>query len=148
MLYHLVNLTWYFRRRVVDKLYRRVLELKSVKNPSDALINELYDDLGRELMLVVAQSIMRKIDNPLIVQDALGKTPRVRELLKQADSFQGLQKAIFEAMGSGALGLNRIADDLFNMAMQNHAFYNVAASRYSALAKKLPQPQSPNSEKE
>jgi hypothetical protein len=145
VLYHLVNLTWYFRRRVVDKLYRRVLELKAARTPQEASVEQLYDELGRELMLVVAQSIMRNIDNPLIVQKALGKSPAVRELLERSANFQQLQKNIFEAMDHGAEGLPRIAEDLYNMAMQNHAFYDVAAARFSELAKNLPHPDAPDS---
>ena len=144
VLYHLVNLTWYFRRRVVDKLYRRVLELKGTRNPPEASVNQLYDELGRELMLVVAQSIMRNIDNARIVEKALGAKPEVRQLVEQADSFEQLRRAIFEAMTHGVNGLPRIAQDLYNMAMQNYEFYNITASRYSEIAKNLPRPEPPD----
>ena len=63
VLYHLVNLTWYFRRRIIDKLYGRILQVLSMPHRNAAEVANLYDDLGRELMLVKAQSIMRRVDN-------------------------------------------------------------------------------------
>jgi hypothetical protein len=145
VLYHLVNLTWYFRRRVVDKLYGRVLDVKTMRNPPEATISQLYDELGRELMLVTAQSIMRKVDNLRVVQKALGvENPEISELADQAGTYGELQQRIFDAMADGAGGLNRIADDLYKLALQNHEFYNVAASRYSELARNLPKPDAPD----
>ena len=144
MLYHLVNLTWYFRRRIVDKLYGRVLELKSTPSMPIAAVTNLYDELGKEMMLVTAQSIMRKVDNVLSVRRALGvDDPVVVELLERSAKFPEMQKRVFAAMQRGAAGLEAIATDLYEMAEQNYEFYNVAARRYSELATNLPHPEKP-----
>ena len=144
VLYHMVNLTWYFRRRIVDRLYDRILAVRSMKEPPQAMVAQLYDDLGRELMLVTAQSIMRNIDNLRVVQRALGADdPHVGELLDRADNFGELQRRVFEAMREGRGGLDRIAEDVHKMALQNHEFYGIAANRYAAMAKNLPRPEAP-----
>ena len=140
----MVNLTWYFRRRIVDRLYDRILAVRSMKEPPQAMVAQLYDDLGRELMLVTAQSIMRNIDNLRVVQRALGADdPHVGELLDRADNFGELQRRVFEAMREGRGGLDRIAEDVHKMALQNHEFYGIAANRYAAMAKNLPRPEAP-----
>jgi hypothetical protein len=145
VLYHLVNLSWYFRRRIVDRLYDRILQVRSMKgDPQARAAAQLYEELGRELMLVTAQSIMRNIDNLRVVQRALGPDdPQAMALLDRADTYSDLQKRVFDAMRDGTAGLDRIADDVYAMALQNHEFYGVVASRYAEVAKQLPLPKPP-----
>ena len=61
VLYHLINLTWYFRRRVVDRCYERVLQVLTIpeRDQAHAAAN-VYDVLGRELMQVAARAIIRR----------------------------------------------------------------------------------------
>ena len=71
-----MNLSWYFRRRLVDQLYDRVLEVLAMDKPDKATMNDLYDTLGSELMEVSAQAFIRGLDNPLVLERALGPSDR------------------------------------------------------------------------
>jgi hypothetical protein len=145
VLYHLVNLTWYFRRRVIDWLYKRVLEVltMSERDQSQAAAN-VYDALGRELMQIAAQAIIRRLDNSRVLEQALGRTDEeTQELLKRLETYSGLQQHIFEAMQAGPRGLHSIACDLYTIAMQNYDLYHTVAAGYSRLAQELPRPPEP-----
>ena len=146
VLYNLVSLTWYFRRRVVDQLYERILEVISMneRNRPPVLVKEVYDSLGRELMQVAAQSIIRRLDNILSLKRALGRDDSETQLLlERIETYGDLQKQIFQAMQDGANGLQSIAHNLHSMAMLNYDLYHSAAAKYASLARELPLPSDP-----
>jgi hypothetical protein len=143
VLYHLVNLTWFFRRRVVDRLYERLLEVLSMRERDrpPAAVNEVYDALGRELMQVAAQAIIRRLDNPYMLQRVLDPNDeQAQKLLKRLETYGDLVQHVFQAMQDGAAGLHSIACDLYRMAMQNYDLYHAVAEEYASLAQRLPPP--------
>lgn len=149
VLYNLINLTWYFRRRMVDHLYERLLNVLSMRESDRPLaaVNEVYDALGRELMQVVAQAIVRGLDNPRVLERALNRNDKeAQELLESLMTYNDLQQRIFQAMSEGPKGLHSVACNLYILAMQNYEVYRIAATKYANLAKKLLRPSEPPGE--
>src|SRR5258706_1064 len=99
VLYHMVNLSWYFRRRVVDKLYNRLLEVISMNQPDLATLRELYDSIGSELMQISAQAVIRGLDNLLVFERALDPDDQEgRELLERLKKGRSLRDLVFRRM--------------------------------------------------
>jgi hypothetical protein len=146
VLYHLINLTWYFRRRVVDQLYKRVLEVLTIpKRDQVQAAANVYDALGRELMQVAAQAIIRRLDNSHMLEEALDKKDeKTQTLLERLQTYHYLQRHIFDAMQTGPKGLHSIVIDLHQMAMLNYDLYQTVAEEYSELAQELPPPPLPS----
>lgn len=158
ILYHLVNVSWYFRRRIVDELYERLLEFQSMHESlrESAGVADVLDSLGRELMQVWAQSIVRGLDNPLVVEQALlgsrkGKAghrnldPKSRRVLRDIRSYLHIQKRVFEGVCQGVSALPEIIAAVHEMAKLNHEFYKIVAEGYAELSGQLPPPPVPQS---
>jgi hypothetical protein len=144
VLYHLLTLSWFFRRRIVDRLYDRVLQVLAMHNPDMAIVNTLFDEIRYELMDISAQAIIRGIDNPLSLQRAFGDDDsEVKALLNRLESWREQRQRIFKSMERGAKGLPDIANDLYEMAMQTHDFYRKVAVGYSAIAQRTLPPSPP-----
>ena len=145
VLYQLLNLSWYFRRRIVDELYDRVLQVSAMSHPDRAVVNKLFDEIRYELINVSAQSIFRGIDNPLALERAFGgDDPEAQALLERLGSWRDLRDRIFKSIEKGAKGLPDIADDMHEMAMQNHEFYRKVTARYSAVVLEISAPPPPH----
>jgi hypothetical protein len=145
ILYHLVNLTWYFRRRIVDQLYTRVIDVASMKVPEPKIVEELYRDLGQELMQIHAQCIIRGIDNPNVLKRALGpENPETQSLLSRVNDSIEFQQQIFQAFQRGPAGLHQIAENLHKIAEMNYDWYKQSAASYAHIAQALTMPESPN----
>jgi hypothetical protein len=145
ILYQLLNLSWYFRRRIVDELYDRVLQVSAMPRPDRAVVNKLFDEIRYELINVSAQSIFRGIDNPLALERAFGEDdPEAQALLERLGSWRDLRDRIFKSIEKGAKGLPDIADDMHEMAMQNHEFHRKVTARYSAVVLEISAPPPPH----
>jgi hypothetical protein len=145
ILYQLLNLSWYFRRRIVDELYDRVLQVSAMTHPDRAVVNKLFDEIRYELINVSAQSIFRGIDNPLALERAFGEDdPEAQALLERLGSWRDLRDRIFKSIEKGAKGLPDIADDMHEMAMQNHEFHRKVTARYSAVVLEISAPPPPH----
>ena len=142
---HLVNLSWYFRQRIVDQLYNRLLEVLSMSNPDRATVKDLYDAIGTELMQISAQAMIRGLDNFRILEQALGdpKDPETSALIKRLKTWGDLRERIFSAMAEGITGLPSVARDLYMMAMQNYDVYRKVTQNYAQVAQELESPQEP-----
>jgi hypothetical protein len=142
VLYHLVCLTWYFRRRFVDSLYKQLLELSEKKNASAASYRKLYDDIRHELMDIQAQSIIRKVDSPKVVRDALGKDdPIIIQLMDRGDKWYTLQPKIFKLMDKGPSSVHEVIDIMYEIAEINYEFYKMVAQIYSDVSQTLERPE-------
>lgn len=142
VLFHLINLSWYFRRRVVEGLYIKLLQIQTTKAAPARMISarNLFDELSHELMDIEAQSIIRGIDNRLDVQDALGTEPNVHELLDRVEEWYELRKQMFEDMAAGVEKLAMVIEKLSFMAELNFEFYKVTAHAYAEASLKLEKP--------
>lgn len=148
VLYHLVNLTWYFRRRVVDQLYNRVTEVMSMLVPEPKIVERLYKDLGQELKQIRAQSIIRGIDNSLVLQRALGpENPEAQALVSRGAEYDDLERKIFEAFPRGPEGLRQVTENLYGMAKMNYDWYKKVSTGYSQLAQALQTSEAPPTQK-
>jgi hypothetical protein len=144
VLYHLVNLSWYFRQRIVDQLYNRLLEVLSMSNPDRATVKDLYDAIVTELMQISAQAVIRGLDNFRVLEQALDpKDPETSALLKRLKTWGDLRQRIFSAMAEGIAGLPSVAHDLYTMAMQNYDVYRKVTQNYARAAQELESPQEP-----
>jgi hypothetical protein len=142
--YHLLNLSWYCRRRIVDQLYEGVLEELSKKKPDCAKLNRIFGEIRYELMNLSAQAVIRGIDNPLLVRRAFASAdPSAAPLLERMKSWQDLQDHIFQSMERGAEGLTDIARDLYEMANQNFEFYRKVAAAYATVVQGISPPSAP-----
>ena len=144
VLYHLVNLSWYFRQRIVDQLYNRLLEVLSMSNPDRATVKDLYDAIGTELMQISAQAVIRGLDNFRVLEQALDPSdPETSALLKRLKTWGDIRERIFSAMAEGVTGLPSVAHDLYTMAMQNYDVYRKVTLNYARIAQELESPQEP-----
>ena len=145
VLFHLVSLSWYFRRRVVEGLYIKLLKIQTTKAaPGHAISAEnLFDELSNELMDIEAQSIIRGIDNRFDVQDALGSEPGVEGLLDRVEQWYDLRKQMFQEMAAGVGNIDTVTKKLSFMAELNYEFYKVTAHAYAEASLKLDKPRSP-----
>ncbi|MET7242253.1 hypothetical protein ABZT49_02690 [Methylobacterium sp. EM32] len=140
LLYHLVSLSWYFRRRVVDELYRKILEEKSSATQKKANVKHIYDDISYELMSIDSQAIIRGVSSPLTTREALGDSPEVNLMLDKLEDWYRLRSQLFEDMMSGSDGLNKVSETLYIMATINLEFYKLAAKAYAEAAMHLDPP--------
>ena len=144
VLYHLVNLTWYFRRRFVDNLYNQLLALAEIRNADRARYTSLFDEIRDELMDIQAQSIIRRVDSPYVVRNALGRDdPAVRELMERATKWYELQPEIFKLMDEGPTSARAVVDKMHELAEINFLFYQIAARVYCDMSKTLEPPSVP-----
>jgi hypothetical protein len=145
ILYHLVCLTWYFRRRVVDQVYTRLLEVRSMKDRDQkAAVGQVYDDIRRELMQSAAHAIVRRLDNSYVVEQTLVPFDEdSHALVERIKAYDDLQEHIFEAMRDGPDGLDIIISDMHKIAMLNYELYHTVANAYAKLALALPRPAEP-----
>lgn len=142
--YNLVNLSWYCRRRLVDQLYDRALQLQACSNPDPAILTRLYRDIRYELTNLAAQSIMRGIDNPLALRRALANgSGEIDSLLERLQSWGSLRTEIFKATEKGSKGLPCIVRAMYALAMQNFDFYRKVAAGYAACASAVSPPPAP-----
>lgn len=145
VMFHMVCLTWYFRRRMVEGLYRRALDLRSSRAPDPALVASLYRDIRQELKQMQAQSIVRELNGPALIERALGDHgPEVQELFERGARFAELEQGTFEATRDGATGLSRVVERLFELAELNYAWYQRVADSYARLSRLIERPESPN----
>jgi len=144
VLYHLMNLSWYFRRRLVDQLYNRILEVLTMDKPDTATMNDLCDTLGSELMEVSAQAFIRGLDNALVLQRALDPADRETQMLmERLKTTRDLRENIFRGLQEGPKDLRSIASNLYSMAMLNYDFYQKTATSYAKVAQELSRPLEP-----
>lgn len=144
ILYHLINLSWFFRRRMVDQLYSRALEVLSMGKPSLPIVKELYDAIGSELMQFSAQAIIRGVDNLHVLQRALDQNDEdAQMIIERLETGRELRDHIFRAMTEGINGLHSVARDLYSMAIQNHDIYRKIAAGYARIAQELEPPTAP-----
>jgi hypothetical protein len=144
VLYHLINLTWYFRRRFVDNLYNQLLALSEIQNADRARYASLFDEIRHELMDIQAQSIIRRVDSPYVVRNALGRDdPTVRQLMDRATTWYRLQPEIFELMDEGSNRIKEVVDKMYELAQINFTFYQTVAQIYCEAAKTLEPPSIP-----
>jgi hypothetical protein len=142
--YNLVNLSWYCRRRIVDQLYDRALQMQASLNPDPAILARLYRDIRYELTNLSAQSIMRGIDNPLALRRAMADSSGEADaLLDRLQSWGLLRTEIFKAIEKGPKGLPCIVRNLYELAMQNFEFYRQVAAGYAACAEGISPPPAP-----
>jgi hypothetical protein len=144
VLYHLVNLTWYFRRRFVDELYNRLLEIAAKPETERIGSNELFEEIAYELMDIDAQTISRRIDSPLVVQDALGKDdPHVIEIMVHAKKWYELRPEILKMIKDSPGMVSEIATKMHQITIINRELYIAAAEAYNLSAKALKAPTPP-----
>ena len=144
VLYHLVNLSWYFRKRMVDQLYNELLEVLSVSEPDRAKVKNLYDAIGTELMQISAQAVIRGLDNFLVLERALDASdPETPKLIKRLKTWPELRDRIFAGIADGVDGLPSVARNLYTMAVQNYDVYRKAAQSYARVAQELEHPPEP-----
>ena len=141
VLYHLVVLSWYFRRRVVEELYSKILEsIISLRQKKKTNVLPLFEELTSELIDIDAQSIIRGVDRQLIVQEALGNDPETVTLLRKLDDWYSTRSNMIQAMERGQSALDEVAKFLCQMAMINFDFYQAAARAYARGSKDLERP--------
>lgn len=144
ILYNLINLTWYFRKRIIDHLYNRVLEVQAMRDPDAATIADLYKEIGMELMQINAQATIRQIDNPLVLERALGPDDiETISLVDRSGAYAQYQMDVFSAIAEGANGIDKVAESLHKMASLNFEWYIRVAQDYANLARELQRPEAP-----
>lgn len=147
-LFHLVNLTWFVRRRLVDIYYEKLGNLLSRENRDQIELRKLLRDIYSEIVLIEIQSIIRGIDSPKIVSDVLnyeGNTTLQKE--KKNDRYSAdldlnkvmsdsewddYKKLIFEAMtNKGEPNYVAVSDALRKISDANKLYYKMAAAAYA-----------------
>jgi hypothetical protein len=95
-------------------------------------------------MDIQAQSIIRRVDSPFVVRNALGRNdPSIRELMDRATKWYQLQPEIFKLMDQGPSSIKSVVDKVYELAQINWSFYQVAARVYCDTAKTLEPPSVP-----
>jgi hypothetical protein len=146
VMYHLINITWYFRKRIVENLYEKTLDLLSQRIPNPVSVNNLFRNIGQELMQVRAQALIRYLDHPRTLRDAMGKhDPEVQSILERAEQFEEIEKKIFDAMLLGVTGLRQVTENLYELAQMNYDWYRKVSDSYCEMARSLSAPASPDS---
>ena len=102
------------------------------------------EQIGFELAQITSQAILRGLDNPRAIFEALGnKTPEARALQKNLREGKSERELILQAMAEGISALPKVALHLHRMVTRSRAFYRVAAQSYSDVARSLPPPPEP-----
>ena len=144
VIYHLMNVAWFFRRRIVEQIYERLLELATKPNRNEIEVTEIYDQLGRELMQVSAQAIIRQIDNLLIVRRALGEDDdEVRKYVEDLGRASELRREVYEHIGKGSSSLDAMVRSLGGLAELNHEFLQKIAKRFASATDDMKAPSRP-----
>lgn len=134
ILYHLYNIIWYFRRRIIDTLYGELLDAYDTSPRDPKIVKRLYREIGEELMQIHAQSIARYLNKLNKIKDALGKgNPEVDLLINRGEEYYRLENDIFDAIKLGMDGLPKITECLNKMQDLNKEWHRVVSVRLGVL---------------
>ncbi|MET4630902.1 hypothetical protein ABIB83_007962 [Bradyrhizobium sp. I1.8.5] len=142
-LFHLVNVSWFVRRRLIEMYYEKMLNLLSQSKRDDAQLDKLVKDVYHELIVIEIQSVIRGIDNPRVVLQALDKF-KVQVHSKSPDeaidsSWNERKKLVFDCMTSTTTkDYHAVAQALYALALENGEYYRISAAAYAAEAQLLP----------
>lgn len=157
-LFHLVNLTWFVRRRLVDIYYSRLIHLLSRIKPDATELKKLIREIYSEIVLIEIQSMIRGIDTPKIVRDAL--TPKAADLTRKgkkrrpaaADAaptisdtdWDDFKKLIFDAMiTKDEPNYGAVAAAIYKISAANTDYYKKVATAYADDAQDIKLPDEP-----
>ncbi|TBB38499.1 TIR domain-containing protein [Rhizobium ruizarguesonis] len=135
LLYHLLNISWYTRRRLVDILYWKVYSrINSARTDLQEDL-ELVDDIKNELISIDIQAVIRRITDPADVEEVLDPSIGVedqRQWLK-------LKEEIFQHANASPPDLKSISEALFRMATMNERYYKICSQSFAQTAQQLPE---------
>ena len=144
-IYHLLNVSWFFRRRIVEQIYERLLEITTQPQPNQIEITRLYDHLSRELMQISAQAIIRQIDSPLTVLRALGESDKdAQEFVEELKRAGDTQQQVYEHLEAGASSIGAIVAPLSELADLNYGFLQRISQRFAGAVSQLSEPSKPD----
>ncbi|MGO7659731.1 hypothetical protein ACC702_33945 [Rhizobium ruizarguesonis] len=147
-LFHLVNLTWFVRRRLIETYYSRLSDLLSMSKRDQPQLEKMVRDIYGEMVLIEIQSIIRGIDTPKEVNDALllgkGTPPQANALMSDAD-WDAYKELMYDTMiGKIEPDYHAIASAMYSIGIANTAYYQKAAEAYASDASTLLPPDPPS----
>jgi hypothetical protein len=135
-----LNLSWFVRRRLVDKIYTRLLELAASDMPNEQNVSILYRELRDELNGIDLQSIIRGVDNNLDIDETLSSLGGV----DYAEVWREARKGILDLVDEGRNEtLWPVAQEVFKLAELNVKFYKASAAEFARVAQTLTPPRDP-----
>ena len=150
-LFHLVNVSWFVRRRLLETYYEEFLNLLSESKPDQIQLNQLVRNIYHEMIVIEIQSVIRGIDNPRIVLQAFEKAnvqvpsgysdedPKQRTGEALDASWNDGKKIVFECVTSTITkDYKAVANVLYGLGLENAQYYRNSAVAYATEAKQLP----------
>ena len=137
--FHLLNLSWSFRRRIVETHFPDLCALGASPLVDPASFDRLRDQLRCDLMQVYADSQIRGIQSPLDVLPALTPGPDEAggQILRGLQQWPEWNRELLAVLETGMDKIDRAIELVHHMAEVNHYFYIRAAQAYAEHAVKL-----------
>jgi hypothetical protein len=121
--YHLLNVCWYTRRRLILQLQHRAEVLANSATPEPNEINELVDAIKDEIVSINIQTFIRKIDHPKTVE---GIFP-LEEIRDDQKKWIGNTSTIIDYKEDSKEDFRAVVEALQSMRAMNERYYIASA---------------------
>jgi hypothetical protein len=148
LLYNLVNMTWFVRRRLIDVFYKDTLRFLYNKSKDQGIkisIRKLADKIKNEINSIDIQLNIRKMNDLLSASSALNSeaSQEMEKLQAHQDQWLQWKDDLFKACDHDPPDLQSIAESLYKISEMNREYYQMAASKFAEIAKNLKLPAAP-----
>jgi hypothetical protein len=144
LLYHLLNMSWYIRRRLVDKNYVALVREASNPAPNPVHMQNIIDGILDELNNIDIQAIVRGIDSKFEVDQVLPSLKQTNSA-DYARRWLDCRKQLAELAATDDRPVRKIVGALHEMAILNHTFCQHSARAFAKNAEDLALPIDPAS---
>jgi hypothetical protein len=144
LIYNMINITWYARRRLIDQYYKDITALLTSGKSGPAMFKakkRKLDQIKHELISIEIQSRIRDISEPAYLLGVFGP---IHEGTQDQRRWEGLKNEIFAASErEPEPDLYVVAQALYEIAEMNYKYYQQSAAIYAGMAEKLEMPEPP-----
>jgi hypothetical protein len=139
--YNLLNICWFARRGLIDKVYPLVLNTlaDTSKYRDTDFLTCMFSQVQNELVNIRVQSQIRDTGN--IINNK--KLFPLNELVQDRGEAEAIRKRIDVAAKANPPNLEEAARALYDMAVMNFNYYKATATKFTALAEAITLPEDP-----
>ena len=137
--YNVLNVCWYTRRRLIDELYPKILQML-VKNDYQKDNCKLLQQVRNELNSITVQSTIRDLDNFLDSK----KVFQIKRIVNDSRMWNNIKWYVKTEGAKASPDLASVANTIYNLAKLNLEYYQETASKFAKSAEALSLPEPPD----
>jgi hypothetical protein len=137
--YNVLNVCWYTRRRLIDELYPKLLQIL-VNNDNQKDNCKLLQQVRNELNSITVQSTIRDLDN---LMDSK-KLFEIKRIVKDGRMWDNIKDYVRTEGAKNSPDLASVANIIYDLAKLNLEYYQETASKFAKSADALSLPERPD----